>query len=220
MKDENAMTRLIMLPSSRHYAANSESDPLRFYYFPFFGALYRARVEKCLSLLPGGKRILEVGFGSGVTFLNLAQLYSEINGIDFNADSAAVTECFSKRGVIAKLVNGSITSAPYPDDHFDAVLCISVLEHLKQDELDAACREIRRVLCPAGVLVYGVPVDRPLMTASFRLLGYNIHEHHFSTEKDVFAAAKRYLTPDRTEVIYGLGGLAGPIYETGRLLKK
>ncbi len=214
------MTKLIMLPSSHHYAANPGSDPLRFYYFPFLGALYRARVEKCLTLLPGGKRILEVGFGSGVTFLNLARLYSEINGIDLHADCAAVSECFSRQGVIARLVNGSITAAPYPDAHFDAVLCISVLEHLRHDELDAACREIRRVLCPGGVMVYGVPVERPLMAASFRLLGYNIREHHFSTEKDVFLAAKRYLTPDRTEVIYGLGGLLGSIYETRRLNKK
>jgi len=213
------MTKLKMLPSSRAYSANPDGDPLRFYYVPFLGALYRGRVEKCLSLLPGGKRVLEAGFGSGVTFFNLAELYSEIYGIDLNSNCAAVAECYRKQGITPGLVNASLLAIPYPNACFDAVLCISVLEHLSPGDLDAAFREISRVIRPSGVLVYGVPIERPLMVMSFRLLGYDIREHHFSTEKDVFLSASRYFAPERQLTIRGLGGLAGPIYEIRRLIK-
>jgi ubiquinone/menaquinone biosynthesis C-methylase UbiE len=206
-------TCLQMLPKSADYAAANHSDPLRFYYWPVLGKLYRRRVELCLELLPGGERVLEVGFGSGVSFLNLAELYREIYGLDLESDCTGVAACFAARGIAAQLVNGSVFDLPYPDDFFDAVLLISILEHLKPEDQDRACREIRRVLKPGGHMVYGVPVERPLMAAAFRLLGYDIRKHHFSTEKEIAAAAGSILSPAATTVLHGLRGLAGPVYE-------
>src|SRR5262249_40303023 len=78
-------TCLQMLPKSADYASANDNDPLRFYYWRVLGKLYRRRVELCLELLPGGERVLEVGFGSGVSFLNLSGLYREIYGLDLEA---------------------------------------------------------------------------------------------------------------------------------------
>lgn len=47
------------------YPGVGKDDPIRFYTSPVFGGLYRRRVELCLEALPGGGRILDVGFGSG-----------------------------------------------------------------------------------------------------------------------------------------------------------
>jgi ubiquinone/menaquinone biosynthesis C-methylase UbiE len=206
-------TCLQLLPKSAEYAAATDNDPLRFYYWPVLGKLYRRRVELCLELLPGGERVLEVGFGSGVSFLNLSGLYREIYGLDLEADCQGVSACFAARGVTAQLINGSVLELPYPDNFFDAVLLISILEHLKPEDLNRACREIRRVLKPGGRMVYGVPVERPLMAAAFMLLGYDIREHHFSTEKEIAAAAGSTLSPVKTTHLRWLGGLAGPVYE-------
>jgi SAM-dependent methyltransferase len=86
-----------------------------------------------------------------------------------------------------RLEPGDITATRFPDGHFDAVTCLSVIEH--GVDLDAYFREMARVLRPGGVLVtstdyfaeptgtagreaYGVPVrvfDRPQMEAAFAL---------------------------------------------------
>jgi hypothetical protein len=58
------------------------------------------------------------------------------------------------------------------------------------------------------------------MVFMFRLLGYNIREHHFSTQLDVSAAAGRFLTRKRLVQMRALAGLLGPVYEVGHYLKE
>lgn len=53
---------------------------------------------------------------------------------------------------------------PVPDDTFDCVVSIHVLEQLPYLELDAALRELRRVLKPGGIIRLAVPdLDRAIM---------------------------------------------------------
>ena len=54
-----------------------------------------------------------------------------------------------------------IAAIPHPDDTFDAILCIHVLEHVPDDR--AAMRELARVLKPGGWAIVMVPIalDRP-----------------------------------------------------------
>jgi ubiquinone/menaquinone biosynthesis C-methylase UbiE len=108
---------------------------------------------------------------------------------------------------------------PYADDFFDTVLLISILEHLKPAEQIEAFREIRRVLKPQGHMVYGVPIERRLMVSMFRLMGCDIREHHFSTEKDVFNAADTVLEKVRVVQMQSVPSLFGPVYEVGHFVK-
>lgn len=204
-----------MLPLEQ-YAGVNRNDPIRFYFWPVIGAMYRRRVELCLAELQGGDRILEVGFGSGVTFLNLHDLYKEIHGLDLTVSVDKVTTVFKALQTETHLQNGSVLNMPYPDGFFDGVLLISVLEHLQPDEQTKAFREIRRVLKLGGQVVYGVPIERPLMVLMFRLLGYNIPEHHFSTQKDVAQAAQQFFRQVR---IVQMKSLFGPVYEVGHFVK-
>lgn len=213
-----ASAQLKLLPKSFYIGVNRD-DPIRFYYLPLLGRMYRRRVELCLNELAGGNRILEVGFGSGLTFLNLHESYREIYGLDLTADVRAVTDAFRARGVETQLYNGDAVSLPFPDDHFDAVLLISILEHLKADQLARAMAEVRRVLAPGGQLVYGVPVERRLMVFMFRVLGFDIREHHFSTEHDVAAAAAKELTMVRRVAMRATPAMFGQVYEVGHLAK-
>ena len=68
--------KLKLMPLEKYGGVNRD-DPLRFYFHPLFGPAYRRRVELCLEELEGGERVLEVGFGSGLSFLNLRELYRE-----------------------------------------------------------------------------------------------------------------------------------------------
>ena len=184
--------KLKLLPLA-DYPGVEKTDPLRFYSWPVIGRMYRRRVELCLAECRGGERVLEVGFGSGVTFLNLHELYKEIHGLDLDAPVEPVAAMFQTRGIKTFLRNGNVLKMPYADNYFDTVLLISILEHLKPDQQATAFAEIRRVLKPGGQVVYGVPVERPLMALMFRVLGYDIRKLHFSTEKDIARAAEQAL---------------------------
>jgi len=213
----NSETVELKLLPTRHYAGVNGDDPIRFYSWPVLGKMYRRRVEMCLEQCTGGQRVLEVGFGSGVTFLNLHEKYREIHGIDLTADINEVRRVFTDRGIKTELCNGSVLEMPYADGMFDTVLLISILEHLQPSDQIQAFAEIRRVLKPGGQVVYGVPIERPLMVFLFRILGQNIREHHFSTERQVSEAAGRVL--ERVNVTQLKGGAAGAVYEVGHFRK-
>src|ERR1700685_411043 len=98
MTAEHKPPRLKLLGREEYVGVNSD-DPIRFYRWPVIGSMYRRRVELCLGECRGGPRLLEIGFGSGLTFTNLHEMYKEIHGLDLTADTAAVQNAFAKRGV-------------------------------------------------------------------------------------------------------------------------
>ncbi len=210
--------KLKLLPY-KEYKGVQKIYSVIFYYLPILGPMYRRRVELCLAQCKGGDNILEVGFGSGLTFLNLNESYKNIHGLDLTCDVNSVKDVFAKRGIHPNLRNGDVLHMPYADNQFDTVLLISILEHLKPDELYQAFTEIKRVLKPGGQVVYGVPVERPFMVFVFRLLGYNIREHHFSTEKQVMEAAEKAFDKEQVQAMKAFPSFFGNVYEIGHFTK-
>ena len=212
------MQTLQLLPYKEYRGILKEYSVI-FYYLPFFGYMYRHRVELCLAECNGGDNILEIGFGSGLTFLNLNTRYKKIHGLDLTCDVKQVSQVFASYGVYPDLQNGDVLKMPYGDNQFDTVLLISILEHLKPHELEQAFSEIKRVLKPNGQVIYGVPVERPLMVFMFRLLGYNIRDHHFSTEKDISQTAGRFLKKIAVRAMKAFPSFLGDVYEIGHFIK-
>lgn len=211
--------KLELLPYEEYKGVNRD-DPIRFYFYPVIGTLYKRRIELCLEECTGGERILEVGFGTGLSFLNLNLLYKEIFGVDLTADVETVHTIYYSRGIQTFLFNGNVMQMEFPDSYFDTVLLISILEHLKPDDLSRAFSEIRRVLKPGGQVVYGVPVERPFMRMMFRLLGYDIRKHHFSTESDVQKASAELFDLVRIKSLKGIPGFVGSVYQVGHFVKR
>jgi len=210
--------KLILL-QKEEYTGVDVDDPIRFYFWPLVGSLYRRRVERCLNQCIGGESVLDVGFGSGITLLNLARSYRRIYGLDLHASIDKVTALCKRHGVAVSLRNGSVVSMPYEDGFFDTVLLISILEHLRPDELDAAFNQIRRVLRRGGQVVYGVPCATRFMQVCFLLLGYDIRKHHFSSESMIAQAAGRYLRKVNITPMKSIFSFGGKIYETGLFIK-
>lgn len=210
--------QLKLLPA-RAYKGINQYDPIKYYYWPVFGRMYRRRVELALEECSGGERVLEVGFGTGLAFPNLHDLYREIHGIDLTADIHAVRSVFEPMGIPLFLEKGDVLKMPYADGFFDTVLMVSILEHLKPSELIQAFAEVRRVLKPGGQMVYGTPVEKTFMVFMFSLMGHNIREEHFSTEKEIAAAARRSFSNGHVVQMKSTPPVAGAVYEVGNFIK-
>lgn len=200
------------LYSHSDYSPIDNHDPMRFHYVPGYKDLYRERLIRCLGECRGGQRILEVGFGSGLTFANLSELYKEIFGIEKNnpVNISKIQKQFERKQIYVHLTCGDLLNLPYPDGEFDTVLIISVLEHLYPEQQAQAFKELHRVIKPKGQLVYGVPIERPMMTFFYRLLGYKIRNFHFSDQDTIRRnAGKRFASLDYENVqVFGLKPLS------------
>ena len=96
-----------------------------------------------------------------------------------------------KEGVKAELSSGSILELPYEDGSFDAVVSVSVLEHLS--DLDKAISEIKRVLRRRGVAVLSFPVKNKITDIFYRVVGYNASDIHPSGHREIEDAVKKQM---------------------------
>lgn len=208
-----------MLPRHKYRGVN-DCDPIRYYYWPVFGSMYRKRVELALEQCTGGMRVLEIGFGTGLAFLNLSEMYQELHGVDLTVNIPEVKSVYDELGIQTHLKQGDILELSYPDGHFDTVLVVSTLEHLKPRELEQAFSEIYRVLKPGGQMVYGTPVERHFMVFMFKILGHDIRKEHFSTEKEIAKAAHRVFQEGKVLQMKSIPPMFGVVYEVGDFIKK
>src|SRR3954452_7413709 len=181
----------LLLPPRELVPQPDADDPIDYYYRLPTARLYRARLRLAVSLL-GGRRyesVLEVGYGSGVFLPELTRRADRVAGIDIHGEAGSVTEMMSRLGLAAELRDGSLFEMPYRDGEFDALVCLSVLEHIT--DLDAALVEFRRVLRPGATAVLGFPVRNPITDTFFRSVGYNPREIHPSSHRDILDAARR-----------------------------
>ena len=100
-----------------------------------------------------GKRVLEIGFGTGWLMNEFIRAGAEVHGIDLSRSHEAL--CRHRfRGQDVRLQVASAESIPYPDNTFDLVAAWGVLHHAADD---ARCyAEVHRVLKPGGRTFLGL----------------------------------------------------------------
>jgi SAM-dependent methyltransferase len=182
----------VALPPRELVPKPAPDDPVDYYYRLPTARIYRARLRLAVRLL-GSERsgsLLEVGYGSGIFLPELARRCSRLAGIDVHGASDAVSAMLTRLGVEADLREASLFAVPFEEGTFDALVCLSVLEHIV--DLEAAMTEFRRVLRPDGVAVLGFPVRNPITDTFFRAVGYNPREIHPSSHRDILEAARRH----------------------------
>ena len=179
---------LQMLAPSEY--AQIENDPTRYYRAPVLGRMYRSRVVRCIAKLPVGHSVLDIGYGSGVAFLNLARKFNEVHGVDIHGRSSEVAASFAASGINLSLRQGSVFDLPYGDNTLDAAIAISMHEHLQPTWQQRAFAEVHRVLKPGGCYVVGVPGVHAMMTVAFGAIGWNINQHHICTHTQVLQAMR------------------------------
>ena len=100
--------------------------------------------------LAAGRRVLEIGFGSGYGTAYLAQTAREVIGIDMapgNIPRAAAA--YPKANL--RFLQMDATRLGFASASFDLVCSFQVIEHIPEPRLPAYCAEICRVLRPDGV---------------------------------------------------------------------
>jgi len=141
-----------------------------------------ACLDSILSELPASAAVLDAGAASYSPLLRWLYLYGyrDLHGINLVFDRPFAC------GPI-RYIPGDILSTPYPDARFDAITCLSVIDHGVDEE--RFFKEMRRIVKPGGLLLvscdyfadptpttgltaYGVPVrvfDREQIQAQLRL---------------------------------------------------
>ena len=112
----------------------------------------RRRTIEALRLTPGA-RVLDVGSGPGLFADEIAQMVSPtgiVRGVDLSEPMIEIAwaRCADKPWVDFQIADA--VSLPFKDGDFDACVSVQTLEFVP--EVDAALRELYRVLRPGGRL--------------------------------------------------------------------
>lgn len=108
--------------------------------------LRAAKSEETLA----GRLVLDLGCGMGGLSTALALEGATVRPVDFNRHYCHITRLRGMRyGLELSPVNAAGEALPFPDAHFDIIMCVDVLEHVRDPE--ALLAEISRCLRPGGV---------------------------------------------------------------------
>jgi len=180
----------VYIPDHGVVPKTDDDDPIDFYYKPLTGYVYRKRLTMTAALLGPTKypSLLEIGYGSGILLPELARHTERLTAIDIHGNREPVVTMLKGLGVDADLRRADLYSMPFENQTFDALFCLSVLEHLT--ELDRALAEFARVTKPGATLVFGFPVRNMVTDAFFRAVGYNPRQLHPSGHRDIERAIR------------------------------
>jgi len=114
-----------------------------------------------LELTPSD-RVLEVGFGGGVSLPSLIASAAFVGGVDRSSDMVRRAKAIFSEAVSAGRADfreGSVEELPFEASSFERVCTVNTIYFWSS--LDAGFAEIRRVLSPGGRVVVGfVPKER------------------------------------------------------------
>ena len=130
----------------------------------------RFAIEMIQTSVPPGSKILDVGCGTGHLAAELMRQGYDAWGVDF---SDAMVRYAQEQYDSDRFQVGDIERIAFPDNTFDGVMCLGVVEYLSSDL--PALHEIWRVLKPDGRAVITTPsstcpfyyMDRALTRAIF-----------------------------------------------------
>jgi len=146
------------------------------------------RFMLCLKLLGETeyKKLLEIGYGSGIFLPTLSNFTNELFGIDIHTKNKQVEEILERKNIKVNLFSGSATNMPFEDKSFDCIVSISSIEFI--DKIEEACLEIKRVLKKNGNLIIITPGFSTLIDTGLKILTGE------SAKKD-YEDRRKYLIP-------------------------
>ena len=110
------------------------------------------RVELATRYVNKCDLLLDVGCGNGIIACFLKEKVNQIHGVDNSRQNLKEAK---KRGLKVKNIDLDEEDLPYEDNFFDYVICLDVIEHIKEP-IDLL-KKIYRVLKRSGRLILSAP---------------------------------------------------------------
>ncbi|MCU0454312.1 MAG: class I SAM-dependent methyltransferase [Bacteroidetes bacterium] len=105
-----------------------------------------------------GKRVLEIGAGTGRDSFPLVAAGAAVTQLDYAENSLRLLKRVSEQdGVPVRIVGGDTFALPFRDGTFDVVFHQGLLEHFRKPVARRLLEENVRVLRPGGLLLVDVP---------------------------------------------------------------
>lgn len=106
----------------------------------------------------GGKKILEIGAGTGRDSFPLVELGAEVYQLDYSMNSLKIMKKIAvEEKMDVTIIGGDTFRLPFKDETFDVIFHQGLLEHFRHAQAEALLRENIRVLKTGGLLCVDVP---------------------------------------------------------------
>lgn len=97
------------------------------------------------------KKILDLGCGSGWLTIFISKYGFDITGIDIAKPAIELGKIWAKEdNANVNFLVGDILNLPFKDGTFDAIVCNSVLEHLRLDQAEVLIKKVHAILKDGG----------------------------------------------------------------------
>lgn len=125
----------------------------------FVRAFLKERMAKILSAMDvsAGKKVLDIGCGSGIFIEALSKMGAEVTGVDCSKKMLSLADCRLKKASAARydLLVADASSLPVGGTHYDFVICAGLLDYVL--DIKKVLKEIHRVLKDSGLAVITIP---------------------------------------------------------------
>jgi ubiquinone/menaquinone biosynthesis C-methylase UbiE len=159
---------------------------------------HRVMLDSIARLLPlKGAKVLEIGCGSGVDAVYLAQHGARVVAADYSMSALKHARSTSEtHQTTLPLVAADLFHLPYPDDTFDLVFSQGLMEHF-HEPLPGLLEQVR-VLHGGGLLCVDVPQTYSL---------YTVHKHRQMRQGKWFAGWETSFSLPELESLIRAAGL-------------
>jgi len=152
--------------------------------------------------------ILDIGVGNGYIEKLINEKYKKVNLFGIDISSYSINELNKKYKHGFKV--GNIKKIRFSDLKFDLVICLDILEHLTNQELNRGMTEIYRVLKKDGCLIISVPINentkdsksnRHLTVFNYKVMDNLLDNHKFKIIEHDYLYAYSHLYYLKTFIV-------------------
>jgi len=183
--------------------------------------IQRYRFSRILKLLENKRypKLLEVGTGSGIFLPELSRHCDKLYACDIHPHFENIEYLLKQYNINNyELKSQSIEKTDYPDNYFDAIVAVSVLEFV--NNLQAAITEIKRILKKDGVFITICPMNSKFLDTILSFYSEKKPKEEFGESRIyVGKALEQNFTMIKKGYMLPIIGKLFPVYTHYKLIK-